>query len=141
MNRAFGAGGFWILDPGAMPQAGIKRAIGPKLAAGQESRSPDSFFSSPPWDGEASLASRAQLRREFINLRPLFFGGCFLLTSSLATELQTRSGHTELTGEDGGPLRIELTAALNKIYGQPGPGEVVDVETVPARPALPEQSA
>ena len=57
------------------------------------------------------------------------------LASGLPTD------HTELTGEDGGPLRVELTAALNKIYGQPGPGEVVDVETVPARPALPEQSA
>ena len=58
------------------------------------------------------------------------------LASGLPTD------HTELTGEDGGPLRVELTAALNKIYGQPGPGEVVDVETVPAaRPALPEPSA
>ena len=57
------------------------------------------------------------------------------LASGLPTD------HTELTGEDGGPLRVELTAALNKIYGQPGPGEVVYVETVPARPALPEQSA
>ncbi len=33
---------------------------------------------------------------------------------------------TELTGEDGGPLRIELSAALSKIYG-----DVVDVEVTP----------
>ena len=33
---------------------------------------------------------------------------------------------TEVTGEDGGPLRVELSAALNKIYG-----EVVDVEVTP----------
>ena len=39
---------------------------------------------------------------------------------------------TELTGEDGGPIRVELTAALNKIYGEPLPGEVVDVEAAPA---------
>jgi hypothetical protein len=36
---------------------------------------------------------------------------------------------TELTGEDGGPVRVELSAALDKIYGA-----VVDVETVPAKP-------
>ena len=40
---------------------------------------------------------------------------------------------TELTGEDGGPIRLELEAALKKIYG------VVDVEAQPSPPkALPE---
>ena len=48
---------------------------------------------------------------------------------------------TELTGEDGGPIRVELTAALNKIYGEPLPGEVVDVEAAPVKPALPEKSS
>ena len=38
------------------------------------------------------------------------------LASGLATD------KTELTGEDGGAIRVELTAALNKIYG-----DVVDV--------------
>ena len=33
---------------------------------------------------------------------------------------------TELTGEDGGPLRVELSAALAKVYG-----EVIDVEARP----------
>lgn len=47
------------------------------------------------------------------------------LASGLATD------RTELTGEDGGPIRVELTAALNKIYGEPLPGEVVDVEATP----------
>ena len=37
---------------------------------------------------------------------------------------------TEVTGEDGGPIRIQLTAAFDKIYGEPLPGEVVDVETI-----------
>ena len=44
---------------------------------------------------------------------------------------------TEVTGEDGGPIRVELSAALNKIYGvaappanvEPGP-HVVDVTPV-----------
>jgi hypothetical protein len=41
---------------------------------------------------------------------------------------------TEVTGEDGGPIRVELAAALNKIYG-----EVVDVEATPVPPSqLPE---
>lgn len=44
----------------------------------------------------------------------------------------------ELTGADGGPIRIEIEAALDKIYGKPIPGEVVDVEAAPAVPALPE---
>ena len=39
---------------------------------------------------------------------------------------------TEITGEDGGPIRVELSAALQKIYG-----EVVDLEAAPL-PALPE---
>ncbi len=50
------------------------------------------------------------------------------LASGLATD------HTEVTGTDGGPIQIELTAALNKIYGP-----AVDVEEVPTGPArLPE---
>ena len=45
------------------------------------------------------------------------------LASGLPTD------HTELTGEEGGPLQIELTAALNKIYGS---AAVVDVEATAA---------
>ena len=49
--------------------------------------------------------------------------------------------HVEHTGEEGGPIRIELTAALNKIYGDPVRGEVVDVEAAPARTAqIPEKT-
>lgn len=51
------------------------------------------------------------------------------LASGMATD------KTELTGEDGGPLRVELSAALAKVYG-----EVLDVEAVPV-PALPEGEA
>ena len=46
------------------------------------------------------------------------------LASGLATD------KTEVTGEDGGPIRVELAAALNKIYG-----EVVDVEATHVPPA------
>ena len=42
------------------------------------------------------------------------------LAAGMATD------RTELTGEDGGPLRVELSAALAKVYG-----EVVDVEALP----------
>ena len=50
--------------------------------------------------------------------------------------------HVEHTGEEGGPIRIELTAALNKIYGEPGTGEVVEVEAAPGVPAqLPRKTA
>jgi hypothetical protein len=35
---------------------------------------------------------------------------------------------TEVTGAEGGPIRVEVVAALKKIYGEPLPGEVVDVE-------------
>jgi hypothetical protein len=44
----------------------------------------------------------------------------------LATGMATNK--TEITGEDGGPVRVEVTLALEKIYGEPLPGEVVDVE-------------
>ncbi|MBA4148493.1 MAG: hypothetical protein H0X66_10305 [Verrucomicrobia bacterium] len=42
------------------------------------------------------------------------------LASGMATE------KTEVTGEDGGPIRVDLAVALNKIYG-----EVVDVAVEP----------
>ena len=48
----------------------------------------------------------------------------------LATGLAT--DHQELTGPENGPLQIEITAALNKIYGKPIPGEVLDVQASPA---------
>jgi len=38
------------------------------------------------------------------------------LASGMATD------RTEVTGEDGGPMQFEITAALNKIYG-----EILDV--------------
>src|ERR1043165_3747385 len=46
------------------------------------------------------------------------------LASGMATD------KTEVTGEDGGPIQVELSAALRKVYG-----EVVDVEATPVRPA------
>jgi len=42
---------------------------------------------------------------------------------------------TELTGEDGGPLRVEISAALNKVYG-----EVVDVGVESTSPQPSPQS-
>lgn len=44
------------------------------------------------------------------------------LASGMATD------KTELTGEDGRPLRVELSAALNKAYGQSEPVATVEVE-------------
>ena len=49
------------------------------------------------------------------------------LASGLATE------KTEVTGEDGNPIQIELQAALKKIYG-----DVIDVQATPVpQPLLP----
>jgi hypothetical protein len=54
-------------------------------------------------------------------------------------ELASKLGHsacekpterTEVTGPEGGPIRVEVQAALKKIYGSPLPGEVVDVREV-----------
>ena len=46
------------------------------------------------------------------------------LASGLATD------KTEVTGEDGGAIRVEFEAALKKVYGRKA--AVVDVEAVPA---------
>lgn len=54
------------------------------------------------------------------------------LAAGMATE------KTEVTGEDGEPIRIEVSAALDKIYGKPVPGEVVEVEEIET-PKLPEK--
>ena len=45
----------------------------------------------------------------------------------------------EVTGADGRPIRIEIEAALDKIYGKPLLGEVVDVQAAPVLPALTEE--
>ena len=51
------------------------------------------------------------------------------LASGLATD------KTEVTGEDGGAIRVEFEAALKKVYGRRG--QVVDVEAVPGDSPLP----
>ena len=51
------------------------------------------------------------------------------LASGLATD------KTEVTGEDGGAIRVEFEAALKKVYGRRG--QVVDVEAVPGNSPLP----
>lgn len=51
------------------------------------------------------------------------------LASGLATD------RTEVTGEDGGAIRVEFAAALKKVYARqseaPAPADIVDVEAVP----------
>ena len=55
------------------------------------------------------------------------------LASGLATD------KTEISGLDGGPIQVEFEVALRKIYSEPLPGEVVDMEAKPVTPAaLPE---
>lgn len=55
------------------------------------------------------------------------------LASGMATD------KTEISGLDGGPIQVEFEVALRKIYSEPLPGEVVDVEAKPVTPAaLPE---
>jgi hypothetical protein len=39
----------------------------------------------------------------------------------------------EVSGPNGGPIRVEVAAALKKIYGKPLPGEVVEVESAELR--------
>jgi hypothetical protein len=38
---------------------------------------------------------------------------------------------TEVTGEDGGPLRVEFTQALDRVYGQTVEAEVVSPAALP----------
>ena len=53
--------------------------------------------------------------------------------------LATGLGDGERRKEDDAPtMRVEVTVALEKIYGDPLPGEILDVETVPS---LPEKTA
>lgn len=92
----------------------------------------------------ASRAEALELAREAIARWKKNAGRCGSLEGiarllELASILGRRAtgmatDKTELTGEDGGPIRIELSAALNKIYG-----DVVDVEVTPVPAAeLPE---
>jgi hypothetical protein len=49
----------------------------------------------------------------------------------LATGLDKSNGETS---DEPLTMRVEVTVALEKIYGEPLPGEIVDVEAVPALP-------
>jgi hypothetical protein len=53
------------------------------------------------------------------------------LATGLGTDGEGRKGD-DLPG-----LRVEVTVALEKIYGEPLPGEIVDVEVLPALPKKP----
>jgi hypothetical protein len=53
------------------------------------------------------------------------------LATGLGTEGERRGGD-DLPG-----LRVEVTVALEKIYSEPLPGEIVDVEVVPSAPEKP----
>ena len=92
----------------------------------------------------ASRAEALELAREAIARWKKNEGRCGSLEGiarllELASILGRRAtgmatDRTEVTGEDGGPIRVELSAALNKIYG-----DVVDVEVTPVTAAeLPE---
>jgi hypothetical protein len=50
----------------------------------------------------------------------------------LSTGLETQK--TEVTGPGGGPINIEVEVALRRIYGEPLPGEVIDVSASPQAP-------
>ena len=50
------------------------------------------------------------------------------LATGLGTDGERRKG------DDLPAMRVEVTVALEKIYGEPLPGEIVDVETVPVLP-------
>jgi hypothetical protein len=54
------------------------------------------------------------------------------LSSGLATD------KTEVTGQDGGPIRVEFEAMLKKVYSEPieqaEPAPTIDAEVVPALP-------
>lgn len=79
------------------------------------------------WDlrGELIVAGRAVLTRFKDGAK-----GATLGDVARALELASKLGRlasgmatdkTEVTGEDGGPIRVELSAALAKVYGTPQP--------------------
>jgi hypothetical protein len=82
--------------------------------------------------GEAIRAGREALKRFYEKGKGATLGDIARMLElastlgRLATGMATNK--TEISGEDGGPVRVEVTLALEKIYGEPLPGEVVDVE-------------
>jgi hypothetical protein len=49
---------------------------------------------------------------------------------------EVKQVNTMVSGADGGPIRVEVEAALKKIYGKPLPGEVVEAEVVSNQSAV-----
>ena len=63
------------------------------------------------------------------------------LASKLGRMASGMEGDGSDRGKNGPAVRVEVTLALEKIYGQPLPGEVVDVQSTPVTPAqLPEEA-
>ncbi len=53
-----------------------------------------------------------------------------LKSFAVGVPMEVKQVNTTVSGADGGPIRVELEAALDKIYGKPIPGEVVEVEEI-----------
>ncbi len=58
-----------------------------------------------------------------------------LKSFAVGVAMEVKQVNTTVSGADGGPIRVELEAALDKIYGKPIPGEVVEVEEIGKREA------
>ncbi len=94
------------------------------------------------WDlrGELIVAGRAVLTRFKDGAK-----GATLGDVARALELASKLGRlasgmatdkTEVTGEDGGPIRVELSAALAKVYGTPAPSDGDERREIEGSPKL-----
>jgi hypothetical protein len=54
---------------------------------------------------------------------------CGVVAHTEQGDVRQGDGRLEVTGRDGGPIRVEVELALKKIYGRPLPGEVIEVQS------------
>ncbi len=82
---------------------------------------------------EALAAGREALKRFYEKGKGATLGDIARMLELASTMGRLSTGLSEKAesdSEDGRPVRIEVTLALEKIYGEPAPGEVVDVQEV-----------
>src|SRR5262245_11066367 len=81
---------------------------------------------------EAIRAGREALKRFYEKGKGATLGDIarMLEVASKLGRLSTGLSEKPEASEEGRPVRIEVTLALEKIYGEPLPGEVVDVDEV-----------
>ena len=137
---------FWLMDHSE--DGGAMRAVEFEIVGGPETGDKGGQYFKSQWlnplgggmktpqaaiaAAKKGLAAYMDREKVYANLADI---ARMLEIASKLGRLATGLGDGERrNGDDLPAMRVEVTVALEKIYGEPLPGEIVDVEAVPVLP-------